>query len=383
MGRAAYFAGGYAAFPMALALSADVLGRLTHASRVLLDPFRYDTVDQWRLASLRAVADSVGASGGGFALGTEPQAAVGVGMSDQTEAFFSAALGPVSRREGPSGIPGLDELVAWTARTRPPAWSLHDADRAIGDVFTTEWYNEVFVNIGAADAVSLYVRAHHADVSVIFFGYRPTSEEMAPVLALLQPSLAAGLDALDRLGAARTALDATDTAAAFFAADGAEVHRTPAFARLVESEPERAALLDALAAVAGAGQSLAFGHAWPSTLDALPEARVRTRRAAYRLRAVGIGPVGLSGRDAVAVTVAVLPAAPTDAELADRYGLTPRETAVARLVASGRTNAEAARVLGVSTHTVRHQLEAVAAKLGVTGRGRAAVTSRLAGLDKP
>ena len=58
----------------------------------------------------------------------------------------------------------------------------------------------------------------------------------------------------------------------------------------------------------------------------------------------------------------------TDAELRDRYGLTDRQIAVARLVAEGCTNAEVAERLGLSFYTARNHAEQVMLKLGVSNR---------------
>jgi DNA-binding response OmpR family regulator len=70
---------------------------------------------------------------------------------------------------------------------------------------------------------------------------------------------------------------------------------------------------------------------------------------------------------------AASPAAPAmrmleDAELRDRYGLTDRQVAVARLVAEGCTNAEVAERLGLSFYTARNHAEQVMGKLGVSNR---------------
>jgi DNA-binding CsgD family transcriptional regulator len=51
------------------------------------------------------------------------------------------------------------------------------------------------------------------------------------------------------------------------------------------------------------------------------------------------------------------------------HGLTPRETEVVLLIASGRTNQEIARSLGLSPYTVGDHLKRVFAKLGVVTRG--------------
>src|ERR671928_1653572 len=71
----------------------------------------------------------------------------------------------------------------------------------------------------------------------------------------------------------------------------------------------------------------------------------------------------------LALVVLVLERVPSEAELSgrliERYGLTPREAAVARLLAHRHSTAEIARALGISVHTARHHTESVLAKLGV------------------
>jgi DNA-binding response OmpR family regulator len=58
----------------------------------------------------------------------------------------------------------------------------------------------------------------------------------------------------------------------------------------------------------------------------------------------------------------------TDQELRDRYGLTPRQIAVARLVTEGYSNAEIATKLEVSYFTARNHTEQIFLKLGVPNR---------------
>ena len=48
--------------------------------------------------------------------------------------------------------------------------------------------------------------------------------------------------------------------------------------------------------------------------------------------------------------------------------LSPREQDVARLMASGMTNAEIARLLGLSASTVKHYVESAMRKAGVSNR---------------
>jgi DNA-binding response OmpR family regulator len=58
----------------------------------------------------------------------------------------------------------------------------------------------------------------------------------------------------------------------------------------------------------------------------------------------------------------------SDEDLHERFGLTARQTAVARLLAEGCSNAEIARRLSVSYFTARNHTEQVLAKLGVSSR---------------
>lgn len=57
-----------------------------------------------------------------------------------------------------------------------------------------------------------------------------------------------------------------------------------------------------------------------------------------------------------------------DAALRERFGLTPRQIVVARLLSEGFSNAEIAQRLGVSYFTARNHTEQVLLKLGVSSR---------------
>jgi DNA-binding CsgD family transcriptional regulator len=62
-------------------------------------------------------------------------------------------------------------------------------------------------------------------------------------------------------------------------------------------------------------------------------------------------------------------------------GLTPRQIEILRLVATGMSNAEIARLLVVSTRTVDHHVAAVFAKLDVHSRRQAAGLLESLGLE--
>lgn len=59
-----------------------------------------------------------------------------------------------------------------------------------------------------------------------------------------------------------------------------------------------------------------------------------------------------------------------DETLAERYGLTPRQSAVARLLTQGLSNEEVADQLGISRFTARNHTEQVLAKIGAPTRAR-------------
>jgi len=61
--------------------------------------------------------------------------------------------------------------------------------------------------------------------------------------------------------------------------------------------------------------------------------------------------------------------------LRTRYGLTPRQSEVARRLAEGQSDAAIARALGISRRTAEHHAEAVRLSLGV--RSRAALAAAL------
>jgi Response regulator containing a CheY-like receiver domain and an HTH DNA-binding domain len=96
---------------------------------------------------------------------------------------------------------------------------------------------------------------------------------------------------------------------------------------------------------------------------------VATSQAAYRLRGNLVGRNALGHGTAVLVSVdRVAFQVPAPDSIRTRYGLTVRELQVASLIMHRLTNAEIARMLGVSPHTSRHHTENVLAKFGVRSR---------------
>ncbi|MGZ8379438.1 MAG: response regulator [Gemmatirosa sp.] len=69
---------------------------------------------------------------------------------------------------------------------------------------------------------------------------------------------------------------------------------------------------------------------------------------------------------------------PSDAELLARFGLTDRQSEVARLLSEGLSNDELAQRLGISPHTARNHTEHVMRKLGANSRARVGAVLRAA-----
>jgi DNA-binding NarL/FixJ family response regulator len=66
----------------------------------------------------------------------------------------------------------------------------------------------------------------------------------------------------------------------------------------------------------------------------------------------------------------------SDDHLMEKFGLTRRETQVARLLSQGRSNQRIARELRISEHTARHHTQRILVKLAVHSRGEAGAKIR-------
>lgn len=108
---------------------------------------------------------------------------------------------------------------------------------------------------------------------------------------------------------------------------------------------------------------------------------LRTIAAVYDLRGALVAP-GVLARGPMAVVV-LSRSAISDRraleQLRARYHLTPREFAIAQLLAEGHSNQEMARLLGVSIHTTRRHVEHILMKLGV--HSRAAVGAKVRDIE--
>jgi DNA-binding CsgD family transcriptional regulator len=137
------------------------------------------------------------------------------------------------------------------------------------------------------------------------------------------------------------------------------------------------------------------GYAWWRQAEAQLEAGLPTAAAAAALRAAGAAAEGhaplLAQIQALAERARILlsqpPATPArgsgQASEPTPYGLTPRELAVLRLLARGRTNAQIGAELYISPKTAGVHVSNILRKLGVSGRVQAAALAERAGMLHP
>jgi DNA-binding CsgD family transcriptional regulator len=226
--------------------------------------------------------------------------------------------------------------------------------------------------------------------AVLPYAARQADSEIArrrTLLELAWPAFSAGLASHAALANRRAhlgaLLDALPQALLVCDLDGRMLHQTPALTRLLAVSAAGEQLCGELRATVAAVRTVAAPAGGRLAPALAPVARtLHTSAGTYRLSGCVV-PEGVLG-NAPAVLVQIeptAPAAPTPAELRERFGLTPREIEVARLLAERRTNREIAAALGISPHTAERHTERVLAKLGVASRTD--VRARLAAAAEP
>lgn len=151
---------------------------------------------------------------------------------------------------------------------------------------------------------------------------------------------------------------------------GRPLYVNAALRRLMRGARDRAVLTRALRASAHA-----LAGRDEEAFAAAAERRVDAGGSCYRVTAVEIPRDDGPGM----VLVVVDRAGERPGEALARSRLTPRECAVAMLIARGRSNGEISDTLGISAHTARHHTESVMRKLGV--RSRTQVAARVLGAE--
>ncbi len=152
---------------------------------------------------------------------------------------------------------------------------------------------------------------------------------------------------------------------------GRTLYRNSALLTILEADPEHGRIYEEMEVLAHSvflverNRVVEGKSDEPTTLTRV----VRTEKAEYSLRGVHLGAEEPGSRSAVLVVLNQhYPEPVTDAELQQRFGLTPQEIRIARLVAEGKGNLEIASALSISRHTVRHHVGHVLLKLNVHSR---------------
>lgn len=206
----------------------------------------------------------------------------------------------------------------------------------------------------------------------------------ALVKAIL-PAFRAALGLWRQLGERRAELsrmmDALPQAVFLYEASGTLLHANPGAMRLLDgggdserlrAEAQRVAWsVGAMARRATSGLVAPGARAQVANAAAAHDREVRLGARTFRLHGA-VAPAWMLGREpGVLVTVESAVARPlTDTEVRERFGLTTRETEVARLVADGLSNQEIADRLGVSFFTARNHVERLLPKMGASNRAR-------------
>jgi DNA-binding CsgD family transcriptional regulator len=309
--------------------------------------------------------------------------------SDKAILVIRTGLEPAAYADGVS----RDVLSAYVARFAHldrsrsagrdlEAWSLAQLWRP-GELEESEYYRGFALPNRLHDTVgiTLHFPSLRSEVCLLLHknvreGVGAVERRQDLVEVLLEPvraGFASDLSASDPVPQLSSLIDVTGQALALFGTDGRELNNNPVMRRLLNQEPERDTLLEHIRGVARAVIARAItdrpAGAEPSPREDGTRREVATGAAAYRLRGNLVGRNALGHGTAVLVSVdRVAFQVPAPDSIRTRYGLTVRELQVASLIMHRLTNAEIARMLGVSPHTARHHTENVLAKFGVRSR---------------
>ncbi|MBA2685064.1 MAG: helix-turn-helix transcriptional regulator [Gemmatimonadaceae bacterium] len=275
--------------------------------------------------------------------------------------------------------PTIDAGLIERRRRSVDAWTaamLNDV--AGGGYYGSEFYNEVAIPFKARATMALAVHGPEGEVMLGVNNERPVldplSEDTLGLLALMLPAFRAGFEMLSRLEFSRhtlaTALDGlAEGMMVFGLADSRELYRNGALIAMLADDPEHLVVERRILQLVRGLCFMKRGRAGerlraPAVLD-----EIATRRARYRARFTLLSSGIFSRDEAVLVAIEApaprLPSAPT---LTARYKLTKREAEVALKLATGASDVDLARMLGISAHTVRHHTENIFAKLNVHSR---------------
>lgn len=359
---------------MAAPLSSDNLRQLREAQRVLLAPFKYETPRDWLHAASRCVQAVMDADHAYAFMPTEE--GLTLAGSNLDPAFFDGLQQSfLGLQEGRFLFDDPMPLQMHLQRMRGGTGVYHELTLADRSTIEQSPAHQTLFRPHGVDYVtglSVTLPAGEACICVAFespdaSGYAPAAEQR---LQLLVPAFESGVEQWRRLAPSRSRfaslIDMLSDAVVIIDADGTEQYTNRACRALLAAEPDA----DDLRAAA---RALAL-ESPPNTEDlATAQHELPLAGGTYRLRTGRPPPDLFAGAGTVVIVERVSPFPPPSA-LQEHFGLTPRETEVALLLAEGRSNDAIAETLVISPHTARHHVQKVLRKLGVASRSAVAHT---------
>jgi DNA-binding CsgD family transcriptional regulator len=364
---------------MSLRLSGADQNRVSTALAALVSPLRHPDLEVWCARVNRTVKRALAADKCSIAL-------VGGRVS---YAAFADGLDLAAVRSYPSEVEEISQrLKLWERQVR---LGVFNRETMLGDdapvFYQSAYWNEYIVKIRAFDALGATVRLHGAQgeealATILLHHDSPTGRSFGTrchsMLRLLFPAFKAGIEHWSRLHALQERfvanLDATGDAMVLVGGGDRVLHQTPALQSLLGSEPQADSLL---------GEAHALARAILLLVDAPAEALARQERSpparlvrlcggAYRLRGT-LAPLDVCDGSACLITVErAEQGVPDTSVLQAHFGLTRKQSVVARLLAQGYSNGQIAKSLFLSPHTAHHHTEQVLLKLGVDSRAKVA-----------
>jgi DNA-binding CsgD family transcriptional regulator len=377
--------------PTSLGLSTSEVTQLQAALKTLLSPLDFESLGAWRAEARKAIGALIRAETSVSFLpieGETPyQADRQIDLAHYAEHFHT--MDKTTRYYRATGT------HAFTWQTMRPTYERPDRAAWLKSEFYNDWVRpQRLCQPCGLIAVRLPAELpcppfeSFSGLAGLWFywdrdGPAATGERELTILQVLLPAFEAGLHLVVRCAQERQrvahVLATLGEGAMLVHASGRVLYENPALQRMLAQDAEERRLLVECTrmgrvVLALAGRRGAKSHA--QEIVAPGEQRLRTAAGSYRVRGTLLGPGVLgSGPMALVVLERTTPETLAFTDLHDRYQLTQREAAVSRLLAQGHTNAEVARLLGISIHTARRHAERVLMKLGV--HSRAAVAGKL------
>jgi DNA-binding CsgD family transcriptional regulator len=362
---------------MSLTLTTAELQQLEESIRVLVTPLDHGSIDGWRSAVNRTLSKLLHADSAGFLL------PVADGLALYSEEHNPAELARFPDFPPP---PDHDGVPLWEGMVRS---QVSTNSRWFGDHYhlylDSVYYNEYAGANRAHDTLFATMSLGGLDArgtaGLHFWHERPDGhvfgDREVQLLRLLYPALNAGVRSV--LLFRDLSRNLTDTfewlehPAMVASSNGHVVHVNASLEALCAEDPQadaiKGAVCSAIRELALPGGAKLTGQVKGSTSREVCTSHGRYRVCACRFAERVAGHAGyiVAGVERLSARV------PSEEQLQARFGLTPAECRVARLMAEGLSNKEIAARLAVTVHTANRHAEKVLLKLDVKSRNEATV----------